>query len=133
MLFLERLAEQKIQQAILRGELDRLTGRGKPIPDETGMELLAPELRTAYRLLKNAGYIPEEVRVLKEIEDVVSLLAAKPDSGDQPAGALRLRLLMQRLGEIRSEQIWMADTYCLRIAEKLAAIPTSGSAKQAVS
>ena len=55
------IAEQKIAEAIANGELDGLPGAGKPLALDD--DALVPEdLRMAYRILKNAGYVPEEVR-----------------------------------------------------------------------
>jgi hypothetical protein len=58
---LDFIAERVIQEAIARGELDDLPGAGRPL--ELDDDALVPEeLRLAYRILKNAGYVPEEVR-----------------------------------------------------------------------
>jgi hypothetical protein len=58
---MEFLAERKIAEAIANGELDELPGAGKPLTLDD--DALVPEdLRMAYRILKNAGYAPEEVR-----------------------------------------------------------------------
>ncbi len=55
------LVEQKLLAAVSRGELDDLPGAGKP--HELDDDPLVPEdLRMAYRILKNAGYAPAEVR-----------------------------------------------------------------------
>ena len=60
---LEFLAEQKIAEAIANGELDDLPGAGKPL--ELDDDSLVPEeLRLAYRILKNAGVAPSEVKKL---------------------------------------------------------------------
>lgn len=45
--FMERIAEEKIREAIGRGELDHLPGAGKPIPEEEELALVPPELRMA--------------------------------------------------------------------------------------
>lgn len=58
---LEFIAERRIAEALAKGELDELPGAGKPL--ELDDDALIPEeLRMAYRILKNAGYAPEEVR-----------------------------------------------------------------------
>lgn len=58
---LDSIAERKIAEAIANGELDDLPGAGKPL--ELDDDALIPEdLRMAYRILKNAGYAPEEIR-----------------------------------------------------------------------
>ena len=63
---LEFIAEQRIAEAIAKGELDDLPGAGRPL--ELDDDALVPEeLRLAYRILKNAGFIPPEVETLNEI------------------------------------------------------------------
>src|SRR5205823_14703444 len=69
MLVLQLLAERKIEEAITRGEFDDLPGAGRPL--ELDDDPLVPEdQRVAYRILKNAGYVPPEVQTLKEIADL---------------------------------------------------------------
>jgi hypothetical protein len=60
------IAEQKIVEAIARGELDNLPGAGRPL-DLDDDALIPEELRLAYRILKNAGYLPPELETLNEI------------------------------------------------------------------
>ena len=71
---LEFLAERKIAEAIASGELDNLPGEGQPL-DLDDDALIPEELRLAYRILKNAGYVPPEVAVRK-----LSLLKARIDA-----------------------------------------------------
>lgn len=61
---LDFLAEQRISEAVSRGELDDLPGAGRPLAldDDTDVP---EDLRAAYRILKNAGYAPPEVEALK--------------------------------------------------------------------
>lgn len=120
MRFLELLAEETIQRAIARGDFDNLSGRGKPIPEEVGMDLVAPELRTAYRILKNAGCVPEEVRLRREIGDVAELLRmAARDSAAEASARARLQHLLRSLGESRSGHLMTAERYIARITELL--------------
>lgn len=67
------LSEEKIREAYKNGEFNDLPGFGKPLaPDEAAN--VPKELRMAYRLLKNAGYSPEENELKKEmltIEDLI--------------------------------------------------------------
>jgi hypothetical protein len=60
MLALELLAEKKIEEAVSRGDFDDLPGAGRPL-DLTDDPLVPEELRLAYRILKNAGFVPPEV------------------------------------------------------------------------
>lgn len=128
MLFLERLAEQKILQAMERGEFDNLPGKGKPIPDEDGMERVPEDLRLSFRIMKNAGYIPEEVRLRREIADLSGLLdLVREDQEAQASTRARLNLLIARLGEMCGGNLGMADAYGRRIAEKLGRIAAENS------
>jgi hypothetical protein len=120
MLFLERLAEEKIRQAIARGELSNLKGSGKPIPEDENIKLVAPEMRLAYRILKNAGYVPEEVGLRREIEDLRQLLNASDIDNEVSGQAARLRVLIQRLGEIRGGNLAVQNQYFSNMARQLA-------------
>ncbi len=46
--------------------LDNLPGAGRPLDLEDDA-LIPEELRLAYRILKNAGYVPPELETLNEI------------------------------------------------------------------
>ncbi|MGX2041039.1 DnaJ family domain-containing protein [Methylocaldum sp. MU1018] len=119
--FLDRIAEEKIRAAIERGDLQNLPGAGKPIPDEEDLALVPADLRMAYRVLKNAGHVPEEVRLRREIEDVGRLLDLCDDSSAQYRESLnRLHLLVQRLGEMRGGNLALHDRYYRQVAEKFA-------------
>src|SRR5687768_11778665 len=62
---LDFVAEQKIAEAVSKGELDDLPGSGRPLHlDED--PLVPQEVRLAYRILKNAGFVPAEVQSLKD-------------------------------------------------------------------
>ena len=67
------VAEQKILEALARGELDDLPGAGRPL--ELDDDALVPQdLRLAYRILKNAGFVPPEVEARREIAELERLL-----------------------------------------------------------
>ena len=64
---LHKIAERKIEQAIAEGKVPDLSHwKNKPLPEDT-MHNVPADLRLAYRMLKNAGYIPEELALRKEI------------------------------------------------------------------
>lgn len=67
------IAERKIREAISRGEFDNLSGKGKKI-DLSKWERIPEELRASYTILKNAGYIPEEIEIQKQIFMLEELL-----------------------------------------------------------
>ncbi|HRH44248.1 MAG TPA: DUF1992 domain-containing protein [Pyrinomonadaceae bacterium] len=63
---LEKIIEEKIQEAIANGEFDNLEGAGKPINLDD--YFATPEdIRVGQALLKSNKFVPEEVDLLKEI------------------------------------------------------------------
>ncbi len=68
------IAERKIEQAIRKGELADLSHwKNKPMPKDD-MANVPVDLRLGYRMLKNAGYVPEEISLQKEIVRIEDLL-----------------------------------------------------------
>jgi hypothetical protein len=119
MYLLDQLAEARIEDAIERGLLDDLPGDGKPL--ELDDDSMVPEhLRAAYRLLKNAGYLPREVAIHAEIRDVESLIGRMQDGEQRAAAVKRLSLLRARLGSERCGNLALQDQYYRAVAEKLA-------------
>ena len=64
------IAERRITEAIQNGLLDDLSLKGKPIPRED-LSAVPEELRMGYKVLKNAGYLPEELQLRQEILSLV--------------------------------------------------------------
>ena len=63
----EKIAEEKIRQAMERGEFDNLPGSGKPLQGLDSYFATSEGVRLGYSILKNAGFVPEEMALLKEI------------------------------------------------------------------
>ena len=68
------IAERRIIEAQRQGAFDDLPGRGKPLTTED-FSAVPEELRMAYKLLKNAGYLPPELQLQQEIVSLRELLA----------------------------------------------------------
>lgn len=120
MRYLDDIAERRIAAAIQAGELENLAGAGRPIAPEEDLVGVAPELRTGYRLLRNAGFIPEEVRLRREIAEVSTLLAGCVLSyRDKQENQTRLRRLLIRMGEIQAANVSIQSEYFTRVAGHL--------------
>ena len=95
---LDSLVEARIERALERGELTDLPGQGRPLSLEDDT-CVAPELRLAYRILKNAGYVPEEIEMRREIMDLAVLIDSTDGAGRARAMArrdwLRARLALR--------------------------------------
>jgi hypothetical protein len=70
---LEVIAENKIREAMRKGELDNLPCKGKPLKLDN-LSHVPEELRAAYTILKNAGVLPEELQLRKEIVSLQKLI-----------------------------------------------------------
>lgn len=93
---LDFLVEQKLLEAVSRGELDNLPGAGRPL-DLDDDPLVPEDLRVAYRILKNAGYVPPEVEALKDISQLEKLVLESPDDAARSRAARKLALLKTRI------------------------------------
>lgn len=61
-----RIALGKIEEAYENGEFEKLSCKGQHI-DLRDWANTPKEMRAAYTILKNSGFVPEEVRLLKEV------------------------------------------------------------------
>ena len=91
----ERVAEQKIAQAIEHGELVNLKGKGKPIDLDDDIHV-PKELRIAFRILKNAGVSPTEIQVLKEINKLKKELKLTEDKNYKQLLVNQISILQTR-------------------------------------
>ena len=74
----ERIAEEKIKEAMARGEFSELPGKGKPLNLEEYFS--APEdMRLGLSILKNAGFVPDEVQLFRDIHQ---LIVRRKDTSD---------------------------------------------------
>jgi DnaJ family protein C protein 28 len=64
----ESLVDKLIRESMERGEFDELSGKGQPV-DLSENPFEAPELRTAHRLLRNAGFAPAWLEDRKDIDE----------------------------------------------------------------
>lgn len=115
---LDQLAEARIAEALARGDFEDLLGAGRPL--ELDDDALVPEeLRVAYRVLKNAGYAPEEVRLLGELRSAEALILQATRPEERAAATARLRLLLDRLGTGRAGSLRLQQDYFERLLERL--------------
>jgi hypothetical protein len=91
------IAERKIAEALARGELANLPGEGRPLALDDDA-LVPADLRAAYRILKNAGFVPPEVEAFAEIAQLEALISnAGEDAAARSRAARRLALLRTRI------------------------------------
>jgi len=97
---MDKIAEERIREAIERGEFDDLPGKGKPLDLEDDSHL-PPDLRMAYKILKNAACLPPELELRKEIRTTEELLAGIQDTQEKYKQMKKLNYLIMKLNMTR--------------------------------
>ena len=104
MSYFQRLAEQRIREAIERGDFENLELAGKPL-DHSDYFNAPPELRAGYHILKNAGVVPEEVNLLNSIHRIKRHIESTLTSAEKERLTREKVLLETRLNLIREQWI----------------------------
>lgn len=95
-----KIAEQRIREAIERGEFRDLRGKGKPLVFED--DTWVPEdLRPAYRILKNAGCVPQELELRNEVVTLRRLMETIDDDKERLTKIRELNFKLMKLNELR--------------------------------
>jgi hypothetical protein len=120
MSFFERLAEERIREAMERGEFDDLPRAGEPLPPDSS-RFVPEELRLAYKLLKDSGFLPPEMELRKEILTLKELLATVDDDEERRKLGRRINDLVLRLNLLGRPSLGRADleVYVKKLNEKL--------------
>jgi hypothetical protein len=98
---LATIAERKIREAMARGELDNLAGAGKPLAMDEDLSGVPDELRMAYKVLKNAGFVPPEVELRKEIVSLREMLGQLEDDDQRRTLRRQLDFKLLKLNMMR--------------------------------
>jgi hypothetical protein len=88
------IAEGKIREAMLNGEFNNLPNRGKPL-NLDDMAHIPEELRAGYSILKNAGVLPEEMELKKEIVSLQKLIDSCHE--EEERGSLQKKITFKML------------------------------------
>jgi hypothetical protein len=95
-----RIAEQRILEAMERGGFENLPGKGRPLRMDDD-SIVPDELRVAYKLLKNAGCIPPELELHKEVMNLKDLLNTVDDGEERGRRLKELNFKLLRLNMMR--------------------------------
>jgi len=96
MICFQRIAERRIKDAIKDGVFDNLPGAGKPLELEDDSHI-PEDLRIAYKVLKNANFVPPEVSLRKEIVKTEDLLAGMEETKEKYRQVKKLNFLVMKL------------------------------------
>uniref|UniRef100_A0A7V4JP96 DUF1992 domain-containing protein n=1 Tax=Thermodesulfobacterium geofontis TaxID=1295609 RepID=A0A7V4JP96_9BACT len=113
----KKIAEERIRRAMEEGLFDNLEYKGKPL--KLKEDPFVPEdLKIVYRILKNAGFLPKEVELRKEISKIEELL--DEEVGEAYKKVKKLTALIFQLSQIRKGPVNLEESeYYYKIAEKI--------------
>ena len=118
----DRIVEERIRRAQLKGEFENLEGAGNPLQFEDD-HLVADELRLAYKILKNADCLPPEIELKKEIARAEDLLSGMEDTAEKYHALKKLNFLIMKLNSLANGPIEfeMPQQYSDKLVERLEA------------
>ena len=94
--FMAFQAERRIRAAQEEGAFDHLPGEGRPLELEDD-SAVPGELRMAYKVLKNAGYLPPELADRKEISTILDLLEHCEEGAEKVRQMQKLDVILMRM------------------------------------
>ncbi len=104
---LSKIAEQRILAAEAEGKLSNLKGAGKPLPQRGDGDHADA---VGFRMMAEAGALPEEMRLKKELVEARRVLAAARGDADVKAASAIVAELEMRLA-IQEEARRRFDRY----------------------
>ncbi len=100
----EKIVEERIREAQMKGDFDNLPGAGKPLEEDNDHHVPG-ELRLAYRILKNAGCLPPDIELKKEILKTEDLLAGVKEEAEKYRILKKLNLMIMKLNTMRNAPV----------------------------
>ena len=97
-----RITDDKIRKAYEDGEFEQLPGYGKKLELED-LSNVPPELRMAYKIMKNAG-MAEEEQVRSEIQYIEDLIDKAHDSLEEDRLRVRLNEKLIRFNQLMEKK-----------------------------
>ena len=86
-----------LREAMESGEMQRIPGYGKPLPEDAGWDATPEALRLPFKILKNAGFVPPEVELFHERAALNAALAACESEAERSATRHKLADLEQKI------------------------------------
>ena len=117
---LARIAEQKILEAMKTGSLTSEKWKNKPLPLDDDRHV-PDDLKMAYKILKNSGYLPPEIEEKKEVQRLEDLIAATEDEHERLQQMKKLNVLLMKIdaGRKNPSNIAQQDDYYRKVVERV--------------
>jgi hypothetical protein len=98
---MRRLAERRIEDAMKEGKFDNLRGAGQPVElEDAPAEENARLLWWALRILRNNDFVPDEVRMRKELDGLKTQLAELRDEAKLTPLVARINALAYKINTL---------------------------------
>ena len=114
------IAERRIEEAIKEGKLCHPAWQNKPLPVDESPQV-PDDLKMAYKILKNSGFLPPEIETRKEINRLEELIAATDDEHTRVKQIKKLNFLIMKLDNYRTHPTSLSgnNDYHRRVTEKI--------------
>ncbi|GAB6192914.1 DnaJ family domain-containing protein [Desulfocastanea catecholica] len=114
------IAEQKIAEAMRERDLNSPKWKNKPLPLDDD-SFVPDDLKMAYKILKNSGYLPPEVEERKEIKKLEDLITRTDDEHERLKQMKKLNVLLMKVDARRpfSSNISSQHDYYRKVVEKI--------------
>lgn len=115
-----KIAEERIMESMRKGEFENLEGAGKPQKFEDD-SMVPEDLRMAYKVLKNAGFVPPEVTERKEIITMMDMLENATDEQERYRQIQKLNLMITQSNMRRRRPVTLdrEQTYYEKIVSRV--------------
>ncbi len=96
-----KLVERQIKKAQAEGQLEGLEGEGAPLPDRSTEAQTDPALAAGHRIMAQAGVLPEEFDIKKELDAARANYATLTNPDDRKAAMAKIADLEMRYNMAR--------------------------------
>lgn len=103
-----------------KGDLTSEKWKNKPLPLDDDSHI-PDDLKMAYKLLKNSGYLPPEIEERKKIEKLEDLIVSTVDEHERLRQMKKLNVLLMKLDASRptSTSISSQNDYYRQVVERI--------------
>lgn len=114
------IAEQKIAQAMQERDLNSPKWKNKPLPLDDD-RFVPDDLKMAYKILKNSGYLPPEIEERKEVKRLEDLIACTEDEHERLKQMKKLNVLLMKIDAQRPSPVNLAEQndYYQKVVERI--------------
>ncbi|MBT8351239.1 MAG: DUF1992 domain-containing protein [Deltaproteobacteria bacterium] len=116
----DKIVEERIKIAQRKGDFQDLPGSGQPLNLDDD-NFVAEDLRLAYKILKNADFVPAEIEIKKEIQKTEHLLEGMKDEAEKYRILKKLNFLIMKFNCLRraSANFDVPQRYVENIVERV--------------